>query len=152
MTSSTRQSASSAPKSTSRTMRFRDQLTKPLFTSQSSSRNVWKSSAKSKLKLIQIISNPYFVFYSPEQQAAAKEVQKLCSQQTPSSTTNGFFMKSLCTPVIKEDDLFKKYLYQIKQECAKRLLLVLYNPEWGTLDLKFWLQFSKRKFLKLDFS
>ena len=70
----------------------------------------------------------------------------------PSHTANGFFMKSLCKPSPKEDDKFRKYLLQCKQECAKRLMDILYNPEWGTLDLKFWLAFAKRKFLKLEFS
>ena len=35
---------------------------------------------------------------------------------------------------------------------AKRLMDVLYNPEWGTLDLKFWLAFSKKKFLGRTFN
>ena len=69
----------------------------------------------------------------------------------PSSGQTGFFMKGLCTQNPREDDKFKKYLAQCKQECAKRLLEILFHPQWGTLDLKFWLAFSKRKFLKLDF-
>ena len=24
---------------------------------------------------------------------------------------------------------------------------ILYNPDWGTLDLKFWLMFAKKKFM-----
>jgi hypothetical protein len=39
-------------------------------------------------------------------------------------------------------------LKQLKEECAGRLMFKLYNPDYGTMDLKFWLSFSKRKFLK----
>lgn len=31
-----------------------------------------------------------------------------------------------------------------------RLFNKLYNPEYGTMDLKFWLAFSKKKFLKMS--
>ena len=61
-------------------------------------------------------------------------------------------MKALCNYNNKEDDQFRKYLLQCKQETAKRLMDILYNPQHGTLDLKFWLAFSKKKFLKLDFN
>ena len=61
-------------------------------------------------------------------------------------------MKSLCQFAKSEDDKFKKYLLQCKQECSKRLLEILYHPEYGNLDLKFWLSFAKKKFLKLDFN
>lgn len=30
----------------------------------------------------------------------------------------------------------------------RRLFVRLFNPEYGTMDLKFWLAFSKKKFLK----
>ena len=79
-------------------------------------------------------------------------MQKIIIEQVQSSSANNFFMKSLAKYNAKEDDKFKKYLMQCKAECAKRLLDILFNPEWGTLDLKFWLGFSKKKFLKLDFN
>ena len=60
-------------------------------------------------------------------------------------------MQGLAVPNVKEDNKFKQYLMQLKEETAKRLMNILYNPEWGTLDLKFWLSYSKRKFLKMDF-
>ena len=60
-------------------------------------------------------------------------------------------MQGLAVPNVKEDTKFKQYLMQLKEETAKRLMNILYNPEWGTLDLKFWLSYSKRKFLKMDF-
>ena len=73
-------------------------------------------------------------------------------EQVPSSNAGGFFMKGVSKYNAKEDDTFKKYLMQCKQECSRRLLDILYNPQWGTLDLKFWLAFSKKKFMKMDFN
>ena len=73
-------------------------------------------------------------------------------EQVCSASDNKFFMKPVVKYLNKDDDQMKKYLLQCKQECSKRLLDILYNPEWGTLDLKFWLGFSKKKFLKMDFN
>ena len=50
-----------------------------------------------------------------------------------------------------EDEKLRQYLKHLKQECTKRLLEKLYNPKWGTLDLKFWLMFSKKKFMNYNF-
>ena len=77
---------------------------------------------------------------------------KLATEVVPSGTTNNWFMKGLLVYKPAEDDKMKQYCKQLKQETAKRLLEILYNPQWGTLDLKFWLTFSKRKFLNLNFS
>ena len=60
-------------------------------------------------------------------------------------------MRSLCTDD-RGSQKFRDYLKQCKQETARRLMNILYNPQWGTLDLKFWLGFAKKKFLKLDFN
>lgn len=49
-----------------------------------------------------------------------------------------------------EEEKFRQYVKQLKEECAGRLMHMLYNPQYGTMDLKFWLAFSKRKFLKMS--
>ena len=69
-----------------------------------------------------------------------------------SAGDNSFFMKGILKYNAREDDAFKKYCLQLKQELARRLLEILYHPEWGTMDLKFWIAFSKKKFLKMDFN
>ena len=69
-----------------------------------------------------------------------------------SAGDNKFFMKGILKYTAREDDAFKKYCLQLKQETSRRLLEILYHPEWGTMDLKFWLAFSKKKFLKMDFN
>ena len=58
-------------------------------------------------------------------------------------------MKALldASKISVEDEKMRSYMKHLKQETAKRLLEKLYNPQWGTLDLKFWLAFSKRKFM-----
>lgn len=65
---------------------------------------------------------------------------------------NKMFMKALLTANAKEDGKFKQYLMQCKQETAKRMMDILYNPEWGTLDLKWWLQYHRKYFLNLKFN
>ena len=89
---------------------------------------------------------------SPEQDAATKAIFKLSMEPVTSGSSSSFFMKDLVKYSAKEDDKFKKYLLQSKQECASRLMQILYNPEWGTLDLKFWLAFAKKKFLNRSFN
>ena len=49
-----------------------------------------------------------------------------------------------------EEEKFRSYLKQLKEECTLRLFGILYNPQYGTMDLKFWLGFAKRKFLKMS--
>ena len=48
-----------------------------------------------------------------------------------------------------EEEKFRQYVKQLKEECAGRLMMMLYHPQYGTMDLKFWLAFAKKKFLKL---
>ena len=76
----------------------------------------------------------------------------LVNEPVQSPSQPGFFMGNL---VLKgrgtsEEEKFRGYIKQLKEECAGRLFLILYNPTYGTMDLKFWLGFAKRKFLKLS--
>ena len=87
-----------------------------------------------------------------DKDAATKALQKITLEEVSPPSKPGFFMKGLCTADIKNEGKCSKYMKQLKQECAKRLMDILYNPQWGTLDLKFWLGFSKKKFLKLEFN
>ena len=63
-----------------------------------------------------------------------------------------FFMGNLVnkSKSAAEDEKFRSYLKQLKEETAYRMMAILYNPQYGTMDLKFWLAFSKQKFLKLS--
>ena len=45
-----------------------------------------------------------------------------------------------------------KYLKEAKEECAKRLLNILYDKETGEMDRKYWCMFGKRNFLGQKFT
>ncbi len=47
-----------------------------------------------------------------------------------------------------EEEKFRSYLKQLKEECGARLFNILYAN--NAMDLKYWLGYSKRKFLKLS--
>jgi hypothetical protein len=49
-----------------------------------------------------------------------------------------------------EEDKYKKYLQQIKEECASRLVAIIFDN--NAMDLKFWLQFGKKPFLGQRFN
>ena len=49
-----------------------------------------------------------------------------------------------------EEEKIRGYFKQLREETAARMFLNLFNPQYGTMDLKFWLGFSKRKFLKMS--
>ncbi|CDW77726.1 actin-related protein 2 3 complex subunit 3-like [Stylonychia lemnae] len=89
---------------------------------------------------------------SNNDQDAKRNVLALMNEAVPSPSAPGFFMGNL---VLKgrgsgEEEKFRGYCKQLKEECAGRLMNILYNPQYGTMDLKFWLAFAKRKFLKLS--
>jgi hypothetical protein len=71
---------------------------------------------------------------------AKKEMDKLVKESIP---TNDFFMNDLLT---NEGNKAKMtdYLMKVKEECAKRLLDVLFHPEHGDMDCKYWLRFGKK--------
>ena len=87
-----------------------------------------------------------------DQSKATKAVLALAMQEVPGVSSKGFFLGNLCTVVKSEEGKLSQYMKQIKQELSKRILNIIYNPEWGTLDMKFWLSYSKKKFLNMTFN
>ena len=81
-------------------------------------------------------------------------IDNLIKEIIPKSTDNTFFMRELLSQgkSTKEEDTFKQYLMQVKQECGRRLLTVLYHPDHGDMDLKFWVQFGKKPWLGRKFN
>lgn len=73
-----------------------------------------------------------------------KEAQKA----VPSAADKKFFLSALVTTHHKpgEDGKYKDYLKQLKLETIPRIVDIMWNPEWGTLDQKFWLGFSQKQF------
>jgi hypothetical protein len=49
-----------------------------------------------------------------------------------------------------EEDKARKYCTQLKEECAARLLQIIYAN--NSMDLKFWLAFGRRPFLGQKFN
>jgi actin related protein 2/3 complex subunit 3 len=62
----------------------------------------------------------------------------------------GNFLNNLTTCVVSEEGELQTYLKTVRKCVGFRLLTILYENEYGTLDLKFWLGFAKRKFLGYD--
>ena len=98
-------------------------------------------------KCLEVISK------NPVEAEAKKNLMALIAEAVPSPSQPGFFMGSLALKGkgAAEEEKFRQYCKQLKEECAVRLFKILFNPEYGTMDLKFWLAFAKRKFLKLSF-
>jgi actin related protein 2/3 complex subunit 3 len=57
------------------------------------------------------------------------------------------FLNNLTTNTPSEEVELQTYLKTIRKCVNFRLLTLLYESEYGTLDLKFWLGFAKKKFL-----
>ena len=78
----------------------------------------------------------------------------MVKEAVPASTDAKFFMRALGlltqNKSAGEEDKFKKYLVQLKQECAVRLLATLYKNEG--MDLKYWLAFGRKPFLGQKFN
>jgi hypothetical protein len=85
--------------------------------------------------------------------AAEKVVATLVKEQIPNFDDEKFFMSPLLDSS-KPNDVTKakKYLMDAKEECAKRLLEILWHPEHGDIDLKFWLVFGKKNFVGYKFN
>ena len=139
-----RESTSSEPISSSSTTILKELQTEISFILQCSFKNVQKSLPKS------ILSFLFILFNSPNESDARKNLAALVSEPVPSPNQPGFFMANLLQKGknASEEEKFRGYLKQVKEECLQRLLFKLYNPDYGTMDLKFWLAFSKKKFLK----
>ncbi len=87
-------------------------------------------------------------------QDAQSIVDLLVKEAVPATTDAKFFMRQLGLLTQPkgnaEEDKFRKYVTQLKSECARRLLDTIYDND--AMDLKFWLQFGKKPFLGQKFN
>ena len=87
-------------------------------------------------------------------QQAATICTELVKESVPSSSDTKFFMRMLGLLVASkgsgEEDKYKKYLTQLKEESASRLVAIIYDN--NSLDLKFWLQYGRKPFLGQKFN
>mmetsp|Transcript_5426 Transcript_5426/g.6179 ORF Transcript_5426/g.6179 Transcript_5426/m.6179 type:complete len:130 (+) Transcript_5426:135-524(+) len=86
-----------------------------------------------------------------DEKEARKILGVFCHESIPSITSSIFFMKYVTSSAssTKGDEL-GRYFKNLRKALVERLLDILYNPKWGTLDLKFWMAFHKKKFLKFE--
>ena len=86
-----------------------------------------------------------------DEEKARKVLGAFCHEPIPPVLSSDSFMKNLITKTTdSKGEELNKYLKEIRNVLVERLLEKLYNPEWGTLDLKFWLAFHKKRFLKFE--
>ena len=52
---------------------------------------------------------------------------------------------------MKEDNEFKDYTFQMRQELGKRLVDRLYIDSGLAIDFPLWMNFNKRKFMSLKY-
>jgi actin related protein 2/3 complex subunit 3 len=63
------------------------------------------------------------------------------------SPTKNHFLNNILTVKQNEVNELQVYLKAIRREVAMRLMFILYDSDYKTLDLKFWLGFAKKKFM-----
>ena len=85
----------------------------------------------------------------------ARQIVDQIVKEAVDANAKNFFMRAL--GLLKEGDAAQamkmaKYLKECKEECAKRLLNILYDKETGDMDRKYWLTFGKRLFLGQKFT
>ena len=82
---------------------------------------------------------------------AKKVLGAWCNEAIPHISSSSFFMKYITSKSTdSKGDELAKYFKTIRNELVKRLLSILYNAEWGTMDLKYWIGFNKKKFLNFE--
>ena len=94
-------------------------------------------------KLLEVVAK------NPDMNEAKKAVAALFQEPVPTTASAGF-MAGL---VVKgrpsaEEEKYRGYIRQLREECGMRMFNILYQN--NAMDLKFWLGYSKRKFLKLS--
>uniref|UniRef100_A0A7S3JA92 Actin-related protein 2/3 complex subunit 3 n=1 Tax=Euplotes harpa TaxID=151035 RepID=A0A7S3JA92_9SPIT len=89
------------------------------------------------------------------EEKAKKALGAFCHEPIPPISSSKFFLKSsglISSEIGGKEQTLSKYLKEIREVLVQRLLDKLYNPEWGTIDLKFWLGLYKKRFLKMEWS
>ena len=79
---------------------------------------------------------------------------RVLAEPNLASTDPNFFMRKLglltAPKGASEEQKFSKYVTQLKEECAARLLEILYAN--NAMDLKFWVGMGRRPFLGQKYS
>ena len=95
-------------------------------------------------KCLEVISN------DTDPKNAKKNLDALINDCDWSPNYKSHFLGNLITLDNSQVSDLNLYLKSLRKEIVNRLLYMLFDGPWGTLDLKFWLGFSKRKFMGYD--
>ena len=94
-------------------------------------------------KCIELISN------DPDEKKANTSLNALINDAEWNPNKANFFNNLVSLNTSEVSDL-QSYLKSVRKETVFRLMHILYNSEAGNMDLKFWLSFSKKKFLGFE--
>ena len=78
---------------------------------------------------------------------AKNNLRNLIENAEYNPNLKGHFFNSLVTVNNSEVSELQNYLKSIRKEVVNRLQYLLYDALWGSIDLKFWLAFGKKKFM-----
>jgi actin related protein 2/3 complex subunit 3 len=85
--------------------------------------------------------------YANDLEKTKQAFSKLADDAEWNLNYKAHFLNNLTTNTPVEESGLQSYLKTVRKCVNYRMLYILYEAEWGTLDLKFWLGFAKRKFL-----
>ena len=92
-------------------------------------------------KCLEVISN------DTDEKKAKTNLIKLIDDAEYNPNVKGHFFNSLVTVNNSEVSELQNYLKSVRKEIVNRVQYLLFDALWGSLDLKFWLLFAKRKFM-----
>ncbi len=92
-------------------------------------------------KCLEVISNDTDV------NKAKSNLKNLIDDAEYNPNNKSHFFNSLVTINNSEITELQNYLKSVRKEVVNRMQYLLFDALWGTLDLKFWLMFAKRRFM-----
>ena len=86
---------------------------------------------------------------SVDRKAAETFLNKLAKKDIPAFDSNDFFLKGVFGT--DNQTKAKAYLQKANLKVVEKLLNILWNPNHGDCDLKFWVNFGKHNFVGWKF-
>jgi actin related protein 2/3 complex subunit 3 len=87
------------------------------------------------------------VCFNQEIDKAKQLMKNLVDEAEWNQNVKNHFFTNLCNIKLNEVAELQTYLKNLRKEIVLRLVFVLYESDSKTLDLKYWLGFSKKKFM-----
>lgn len=96
------------------------------------------------------ISKCLEVGYNQEENKAKQLMKNLIDDADWNPAYKSHFFNSLITLNQKEVTELAQYLKSVRKETVLRIMYILYDSDYKTLDLKYWMGFAKKKFMGFD--